>query len=131
MKLEQQVDSPIEGVIKADHISERFKVFLKVTFRTENHDENLRFIEEPIESLLTKQGHKYTDILPRRIEAFIGWVGYWDDNSYNARIKSVYLNRCQYVHDGNDSHIEIKNLLLNILLNLLSHHKIFNSKEEL
>ncbi len=89
-----------------------------------------------IESLLTRQGDKYTEVLPKRIEAFVGWVGYWDIDNYKERIKDVYLKRCQYVHDGNDSNIEIQDLLftddllLNILLNLLSHHKIFNSKED-
>ena len=90
-----------------------------------------------IESLLTRQGDKYTEILPKRIEAFIGWIGYWDDNNYNERIKGVYKKRCQYVHDGNDSKIKIEDLLftddllLNIMLNLISHHKIFKSKEDI
>lgn len=89
-----------------------------------------------IESLLTRQGDKYTEILPKRIEAFIGWVGYWSVNNYKQRIEDIYKKRCKYVHDGNDSGIEIRDLLftddllLNILLNLISHHKIFHSKEE-
>lgn len=89
-----------------------------------------------IESLLTRQGDKYTEVLPKRIEAFIGWVGYWDFENYRDKIKDVYLKRCQYVHDGNDSNIEIQDLLftddilLNILLNLVAHHKIFSSKED-
>lgn len=88
-----------------------------------------------IESLLTRQGDKYTEVLPKRIEAFIGWVGYWNINDYGVRIKDVYQKRCQYVHDGNDTNIEIKDLLftddvlLNIMLNLLTHHKTLNSKE--
>lgn len=89
-----------------------------------------------IESLLTRQGDKYTEVLPKRIEAFIGWVGYWDVDNYKNKIKDVYLKRCQYVHDGNDSNIEIQDLLftddilLNILLNLIAHHNLFNSKED-
>lgn len=88
-----------------------------------------------IESLLTRQGDKYTEVLPNRIEAFIGWVGYWDVDNYKEKIQNVYKKRCQYVHDGNDSNIEIQDLLftddllLNILLNLLAHHEIFNSKD--
>ena len=88
-----------------------------------------------IESLLISQGDTYTEVLPNRIEAFIGWVGYWDDGNYKAKITDAYRKRCQYVHDGNDSNIEIQDLLftdellLNILVNLLAHHKIFNSKE--
>ena len=89
-----------------------------------------------IESLLTRQGDKYTEVLPKRIEAFIGWVGYWDIDRYKDRIRELYSKRCQYVHDGNDANIEIRDLLftddllLNILLNLIAHHKIFNSKED-
>ncbi len=89
-----------------------------------------------IESLLTRRGDKYSEVLPKRIEAFIGWVGYWDVDNYKDKIKDVYLKRCQYVHDGNDSNIEIQDLLftddilLNVLLNLLAHHNIFNSKED-
>jgi len=89
-----------------------------------------------IESLLTRQGDKYTEILPKRIEAFIGWAGYWNISNYEQEIKGVYLKRCQYVHDGNGSNIEIKDLLftddllLNIMLNLISHHNIFKSKDE-
>ncbi|MHC4215145.1 MAG: hypothetical protein ACYSWP_17430 [Planctomycetota bacterium] len=89
-----------------------------------------------IESLLTRQGDKYTEVLPERIEAFIGWVGYWGIENYKEQIKSVYTKRCQYVHDGNDTNIEIRDILfaddilLNILSNLISHNNIFKSKED-
>ncbi|MBN2375440.1 MAG: hypothetical protein JXD22_03505 [Sedimentisphaerales bacterium] len=90
-----------------------------------------------IEALLTEQGDKYTEVLPKRIEAFIGWVGYWNRRNYKEEIKSVYKKRCEYIHDGNDKHIEIKDLLFtddllfNILSNLVSHTKIFKSKKDI
>lgn len=90
-----------------------------------------------IELLLTRQGDKYTEVLPKRIEAFIGWVGYWHLDNYEEKIKDIYQKRCKYVHDGNDSNIEIKDLLftddilLNVMLNLVLHHKIFSSKEQI
>ena len=87
-----------------------------------------------IETLLTRQGDKYSEIIPKRIEAFIGWVGYWNKRNYKKRIADIYSKRCQYVHDGNKANIEIKDLLfadeilLNVLLNIVSHHKTFKSK---
>ena len=43
-----------------------------------------------IEALLMKQGDKYSEVLPNRIEAFIGWVGYWANTNYKGKIKDVY-----------------------------------------
>jgi hypothetical protein len=89
-----------------------------------------------MESLLTRQGDKYTEVLPKRIEAFIGWVGYWETDNYEEKIECIYKKRCQYVHDGNDSNIEIQDLLftddllLNVLINLIGHHKIFKTKDD-
>lgn len=87
-----------------------------------------------IETLLTRQGDKYTDELPKRIEAFIGWVSYWTVDDYQSNIESVYKKRCQYVHDGNDANIEPRDLLFtddilfNLLYNLVVHYKIYSSK---
>ena len=89
-----------------------------------------------IETLLTRKGDKYTEVLPKRIEAFIGWVVYWNEH-YKQQIESVYKKRCKYVHDGNDTNIEISDLLFtddllfNILLNLISHTNKFQSKEDI
>ncbi len=88
-----------------------------------------------IELLLTRQGDKYTEILPKRIEAFIGWIGYWEVDNYKEKIKGAYKKRSQYVHDGDESNILIQDLLLtdeillNIMVNLVSHHEIFKSKD--
>lgn len=90
-----------------------------------------------IEALLMKQGDKYSEVLPNRIEAFIGWVGYWAEANYKEKIKDVYKKRCQYVHDGKESNIEIKDLLFtddiifNMLVNIIYHINLFKRKEDI
>jgi hypothetical protein len=61
-----------------------------------------------IESLLTRQGDKYSDALPKRIEAFLGWSGYWSINGYEDRIHDLDRKRCELVHAGRLDLIEIK-----------------------
>jgi len=90
-----------------------------------------------IETLLTSPDDKYSKELPKRIEAFIGWVGYWRDQDYKTRIDEVYKKRCQYVHNGNDTEIEVRDLLFtddilfNLLYNIVSHYKLFSSKDKI
>ena len=90
-----------------------------------------------LESLLTKQGDKYTDVLPKRIESFIGWVGYWDTENYEKRINEIYSIRCKVVHDCNSSDLSIEHLLfsddlvLNVFDNIINHIDYFKTKEEL
>ena len=89
-----------------------------------------------IEALLTKQYDKYREELPNRIEAFIGWTGYWARSNYKDQINNLYTKRCQYVHDGNESNIEIKDLLFtddiifNMLVNIIHHINLFKRKED-
>jgi len=88
-----------------------------------------------LEMLLTEQGDKYSEALPKRIEAFLGWVGYWSVLDYEKRIKDIYHKRCKFVHDGLRDKIEIADLLftddllLNLMVNLVNHIQIFSSKE--
>lgn len=90
-----------------------------------------------MEALLTKHGDKYLEVLPKRIEAFIGWIGYWNIENYKEKIEDIYKKRCQYVHDGNESNIEIKDLLFsddilfNVLVNIIRHNNLFKSKEDI
>lgn len=87
-----------------------------------------------LEILLTRQGDKYTDVLPTRIEAFLGWVGFWTVERYSERIKELYRKRCDFVHNGNQKNITISDLLFtddllqNLLMNLMRHISLFNSK---
>ena len=89
-----------------------------------------------VETLLAVQGDRYLDALPERVEAFIGWVGYWRTGDYENRIKDVYRKRCQYVHRGDASAVEITDLLfldeivLNVLMNIVAHPTLFKSKED-
>lgn len=88
-----------------------------------------------LELLLTEQGDKYTDVLPKRIEAFLGWIGFWDTDNYVERITEVYRKRCAFVHDGRRDSITIEDLLFtddliyNLLFNLVHHIGRFSSKQ--
>jgi len=88
-----------------------------------------------LEILLTRQGDKYTDVLPTRIEAFLGWVGFWTVENYFERIQKLYRKRSAFVHDGKRVNISIPDLLftddllLNLLINLMHHINLFNSKD--
>jgi len=88
-----------------------------------------------LEALLTRQGDKYTDALPARLEAFLGWVGFWSQKDYPAKIQEVYKKRNSFVHDGNSQPITVEDvlftddLLLNLLTNIVHHIKLFTSKE--
>lgn len=88
-----------------------------------------------VEMLLTEQGDKYSESLPKRAEAFIGWVGYWNEKKFEKRIHSAYQKRCQFVHDGNSKNISIDDVLFtddlvfNLLWNIIKHIDIFPTKE--
>ncbi|OCH14320.1 hypothetical protein A6E03_17490 [Aliivibrio sp. 1S128] len=90
-----------------------------------------------IETLLTESGDKFSEMLPNRVEAFIGWSIDWDNEDYRKKIASLYQKRCRFVHAGDTSNIQIDdllfsdNLLLNVLHNILKHIDIFQSKKDL
>lgn len=88
-----------------------------------------------VEMLLTEQGDKYSESLPERAEAFIGWVGYWEENKFEEKIQNLYTKRCQFVHDGNSNNIAVEDVLFtddlvfNLLWNIIKHIDLFPSKE--
>lgn len=88
-----------------------------------------------VEMLLTEQGDKYSESLPKRAEAFIGWVGYWEEKKIEEKIRSVYTKRCQFVHDGNSKNISVgdvlftDDLVFNLLWNIIKHIDLFPTKE--
>lgn len=90
-----------------------------------------------IEMLLTDANDKYSTILPERIEAFIGWVGYWQTDDYKKRIEALYIKRCKLVHDGNTSNIKPEDILFsddlifNILHNIIRNIRLFPTKDSL
>lgn len=89
-----------------------------------------------METLLTRQGDKYSTDLPERIEAFLGWVGLWKTEQYGERVTEVYKKRCALVHAGMIDKVSVEDLLfvddimINLLWNILSHAKTFRSKED-
>jgi hypothetical protein len=90
-----------------------------------------------LEILLTRQGDKYTDAIPARLEAFLGWVGFWNQKNYPAKIEEIYKKRNSFVHDGNSQAITVDDvlftddLLLNLLTNIVHHINLFTSKESI
>lgn len=88
-----------------------------------------------LECLLTRQGDAYSNALPARAEAFLGWTGYWASEDFETRITDVYKKRSAFVHNGRRELISLRDLfftddlLLNLLLNIIGHHKLFTSKE--
>lgn len=88
-----------------------------------------------VEMLLTEQGDKFSESLPKRAEAFIGWVGYWKEKKFEEKIQSVYKKRNQFVHDGNSKNISVDdvlftdNLVFNLLWNIIKHIDLFPTKE--
>lgn len=90
-----------------------------------------------LELLLTKGGEKHFDILPKRAEAFLGWIGYWQTQNYEERIKEVYRKRSMLVHQGAREIVTKKDLLftddllLNLFVNLVKFPTLFGSKEKI
>ena len=90
-----------------------------------------------LETLLTQRDDKYSDRLPERAEAFIGWSKDWEIDRFEEKIKDIYHKRCLFVHTGQRDHINIEDilfsddLLLNVLTNITRHPDIFGSKQEL
>jgi len=90
-----------------------------------------------VEMLLTEQGDKYSDSLPERAEAFIGWVGFWEEKKFEERIRDLYTKRCQFVHDGNSNNITVEdvlftdNLVFNLMWNIVKHINLFPSKSSI
>lgn len=90
-----------------------------------------------LELLLARQGDKYSEVIPKRIEALLGWIGFWKTARFAARISDVYGLRCKIVHDGRLDLVTPKDLLFtddllaNVLVNLLRHPKLFQSKDDL
>lgn len=89
-----------------------------------------------LELLLTDRGDSQASALPQRIEAFIGWVGFWKTHDYAEAIRSLYEKRCKLVHQGQREVISIRDLLfsddllLNVFHNLVRHPRIFKSKRD-
>ncbi len=90
-----------------------------------------------LEMLLSRQGDKYSIVIPKRIEALLGWIGFWKTAKFSERIMDIYKLRCKIVHDGRLDLVTPKDLvftedlLVNVLFNLVRHPQLFKSKEDL
>lgn len=91
-----------------------------------------------IELLLTKPGDSYSNKLPERAEALLEWMEFSRKReNFQKIIRDLYLKRCALVHTGKRNVIEISDLLLsdtillNLLINIVKHPKLFRSKEML
>jgi len=97
-----------------------------------------------LEMLLTKdEKGEMRDILPRRVGALLGWSAWWEaDNyeeritdNYEERIKNAYKKRNALLHQGRRDEVTNQDLwftdhiLVNVLMNLVSHPKLFSSKD--
>jgi hypothetical protein len=88
-----------------------------------------------LERLLAQRGDTYTEVLPRRAEAFLGWVGYWKVSKFADRIKEIYRKRSALVHAGDRESIKVEDLfftddlMANLLLNLVLHTRQFPTKD--
>lgn len=90
-----------------------------------------------LETLLTQRNDRYSDKLPERTEAFIGWSKDWEIENFEDKIRKIYQKRCLFVHDGQRNQITIgdilfsDDLLLNVLTNIVRHPNLFGSKNKL
>jgi len=90
-----------------------------------------------LELLLTRQQDKLSDVLPKRAEAFLGWIGFWQSQDYERKINDAYGKRNRLVHAGEREIVSKRDLLftddllLNLLANLTRMPHLFGSKEEI
>lgn len=90
-----------------------------------------------IEILLTNENDKYSDALPKRVEAFLGWADAYHHENIDQRIKEVYKKRCKLVHTGRAEDISVDDLLFTdnlvfcLFSNIVSHYDIFDNKEKI
>ena len=76
-----------------------------------------------LEILLTRQGDKVDEALPRRTRAFLGWLENWEGSNVENQIREVYSTRCRVVHEGEMEAVTKQNLIFSdyLLLNLLTN----------
>lgn len=90
-----------------------------------------------IELLLCRPGDIFSNALPARVEAFIGWTTSWEQEGYAVRIADAYSKRCGLVHSGDREAIKLDDLLftdsilINVLYNIARHSEIFTCKDDL
>jgi hypothetical protein len=88
-----------------------------------------------LEMLLTKdEKGEMLDILPERVGTLLDFSPYWEAYNYRERLRNAYLKR-NLLHQGRRDELTdgdlafTDHLLVNVLMNLVSHPKLFNSKD--
>jgi len=78
-----------------------------------------------------KRAGRLRDILPTRVEAFLGWAGDWERGKYEERLRDAYQKRNALVHQGRrdlisdaDLHF-LDEIVINVFTNLVNHPKLF------
>ncbi|MFO9656021.1 HEPN domain-containing protein, partial [Legionella pneumophila serogroup 1] len=89
-----------------------------------------------LEIILIADGEKFTDTLPERVEAFIGWSNNWEVKDLHLKVSKLYVKRCDIVHRGKldityDDLRLSDYFLFNILQNIVKHIDLFPKQEEL
>lgn len=91
-----------------------------------------------VEVLLTRrtsESGKKSEVLPDRAKAFLGWSGWWEEEGYRDSIETAWKKRCDFVHNGERSHIDLEDLfftdvlVLNLLMNIVKEIDRFDSKD--
>jgi hypothetical protein len=88
-----------------------------------------------LEVLLAVQQDTYSKVLPKRVEALIGWISEWKTEHLKERLQEAYGLRCRVVHDGQQEAVTVEDvaftdfILFNVLSNLLRHPRLFVSKD--
>jgi hypothetical protein len=89
-----------------------------------------------LEMLLTKdEKGKMRDTLPKRVGALLDWSANWEADNYEERIKNAYDKRNALLHRGRRDEVTNQDLwftdliLVNVLMNLVWHPKLFSSKD--
>jgi len=90
-----------------------------------------------LEILLTQPNDSYSKVIPQRLSTLFSWTPRWDYYKYKDKIEALYKKRCDFVHEGEAREITIKDLHLvdellnNLFYNLVKHHKLFSSKQDI
>ncbi|HAU1107040.1 TPA: hypothetical protein JBI05_01025 [Legionella pneumophila] len=89
-----------------------------------------------LEIILVADGEKFTDTLPERVEAFIGWSNNWKVEDLHLKVSKLYVKRCDIVHRGKldityDDLRLSDYFLFNTLQNIVKHIDLFPKQAEL
>lgn len=88
-----------------------------------------------MEHLLTHPRESFGLVVPKRLEAILGWCSDWAAKEWEARLDKLYKLRCKLVHGGDDSGILPEHVLFaddvlsNLLTNIALDTTFFASKD--